>query len=194
MLSRKFLCHINVKLSVSRLGGRKYLVKYICKGRVRATNQVQNETRRYNQINNFVEGRYVSASEASMKILEFGYVDIQSVVVRLDVHLDGHHILYYRKRNDRAPADRNRSGIKRTGWFQSNKLHQSARRLLYSEYAMYFARNRSSRKRKPRAAFKVKRRINNDILNDDEEISAQQRQVIQLHLQSPQEYDRQSPA
>lgn len=94
--------------------------------------------KRYDEINNHVEGRYVNALKVAWMILGFGYVSRQKVVVRLDVHLDVHHTVYYRKGIEQRAAENDRPRTKITEWFESNKIHETARRLLYSDYAMYF--------------------------------------------------------
>lgn len=62
-LSKTFSCNINLELCAPKLGGIKYLVNYVCKLRERITTQLQNETSRHDEINNFVKDSYVSASE-----------------------------------------------------------------------------------------------------------------------------------
>lgn len=68
------------------------------------TMKQQNEIRRHDQNKNFVEGQYVSASEAAWRILGFGYVDRQPLVVQLDIHLRVHHTVYYNEGNEQAAA------------------------------------------------------------------------------------------
>ncbi len=70
-----FPCHMNVELCVSRAGGIKYLLKHICKGSDRMTMEIVEETGRYNEIEQFQDARYVSASEAAWRILSFDIVD-----------------------------------------------------------------------------------------------------------------------
>ncbi len=43
-LMRMFHCHMNIELCVSRVGGIKYLFKYICKGSDRVTMEIVEET------------------------------------------------------------------------------------------------------------------------------------------------------
>ncbi|CDF40520.1 ATP dependant DNA helicase [Chondrus crispus] len=64
-LLRTLACHINVKLCVSRVGGIKYLFKYVCKGSDRVTMEIIAENERNDEISNFQDARYVSASEAT---------------------------------------------------------------------------------------------------------------------------------
>ncbi len=96
-LMRMFHCHMNVELWVPRVGGIKYLFKYICKGSDRVTMEIVEETGRYNEIEQFRDARYVSASEAAWRFLAFGIVDNDPPVYRLEVHTEGHHTVYFRE-------------------------------------------------------------------------------------------------
>ncbi len=59
---RMFHCLMKLYLCVSRVGGIKYLFKYICQGSDRVTMEMVEETGRYNEIEQFQDARYVSAS------------------------------------------------------------------------------------------------------------------------------------
>ena len=62
LLLRSFACHLNVEFCVSRVGGIKYLFKYVCKGQDRVTMEITAENECYDEISNFQDARYVSAS------------------------------------------------------------------------------------------------------------------------------------
>ena len=69
ILIRIFNCHINVELCISRVGSVKYLFKYFCKGKNHATvdlvsEDAANPNQKLKEIKNYVDARYVSASEA----------------------------------------------------------------------------------------------------------------------------------
>ncbi len=105
-LMRMFHFYMNVQLCVSRVGGIKYLFKYICKGSERVTMQIVEETGRYNEIAQFQDARYVSASEAAeaaCSILAFDVVDNHPTVYRLEVHTEGNHTVYFRE-SEKQPA------------------------------------------------------------------------------------------
>ncbi len=72
---RMFHCHMNVEQCVSRVGGMKYLFKYICQGSDCVTMEMVEEIGRYNEIEQFQAARYVSSSEAAWRILVFDIVD-----------------------------------------------------------------------------------------------------------------------
>ena len=190
-LSRMFECHINVELCISRIGGIKYLFKYITKGRDRVTIEFRNESGTrivYDEIKNFQEARYVSASEAAWRLLGYTYVEREPLVVRLEVHLEGQHTVFYHEGNEVAAANRDKAGTKLTEWFEANKKYPSAKRLLYCDYGKYFTWHRKSKTWKPRQQFKVRNNNRNraerqeesneelnaerqnDIMNDQPEI------------------------
>ncbi len=91
---RMFHCHMNVELCVSRVGGIKYLLKYISKGSDRVTMERFQETGGYNEIEQFQGAPYVSASEAAWRILACDIIDNDPPVYRLEVHTEGHHTVY----------------------------------------------------------------------------------------------------
>jgi hypothetical protein len=58
-LTTKYNCHINVEIC-SSITAIKYLFKYVYKGHDRATVEIIND-----EINLYLDARYISASEAS---------------------------------------------------------------------------------------------------------------------------------
>jgi hypothetical protein len=79
-LSATYDCHINVECAVS-LGSFKYAFKYIQKGGDLAGIEVS----RRDEIKRWIEGRYISASEAAWRIFHFDMHDQVPNVVRLQV-------------------------------------------------------------------------------------------------------------
>ncbi len=68
-LLRMFQCHMNVEVCVSRVGSIEYLFKYVCKGSDRVSVQFSGEARVVNEIDQFIDARYISASEAAWRIM-----------------------------------------------------------------------------------------------------------------------------
>ncbi|CDF36818.1 partial DNA helicase [Chondrus crispus] len=58
--------------------------------------EITAENERYDEISNFQDARYVSASEAAWRLFSFDIVDRNPPVVRLAVHLPNHHTVYPR--------------------------------------------------------------------------------------------------
>lgn len=65
ILSRTFDCHINVEYCHS-VKAISYICKYVCKGC-----DVANISLKFNEIERFLHGWYISAGEAVWRILEF---------------------------------------------------------------------------------------------------------------------------
>lgn len=108
--------------------------------------QFQNETATLDEIKVFVKGRYVSASRAGRRTLQFGYVGWQTFVERLDAYPGVHHNAYYQGGYEQTAVGRKTPGTKIAEWFESNKVHASSRGLVYSGYAMYFIWNCAGKK------------------------------------------------
>ncbi|CDF37017.1 ATP dependant DNA helicase [Chondrus crispus] len=138
LLLRSFACHLNVELCVSRVGGIKYLFKYVCKGQDRVTMEITAENECHDEISNFQDARYVSASEAARRLFSFDIVDRNPPVVRLAVHLPNHHTVYFEEGRDQEAALRPASGTKLTEWFKANEKYPSARHLRYHKFPRYF--------------------------------------------------------
>src|ERR1700737_244345 len=78
-LSAKFNCHINVKVATT-VTAVKYLFKYVYKGHDRAVYQMVNDGaddqhQLINEIDEFLDGRYVSAPECVYRIFAFPLQD-----------------------------------------------------------------------------------------------------------------------
>lgn len=155
-LSVMFQCHLNVELCVSRIGGIKYLFKYVCKGSDRVTIEMVRGEQRYDEIGHFQDARYVSASEALWRLFQFEIIDKQPTVVRLDVHLENYHTVYFREERQQQAANRPRPGTKITEWFAANRRWPGAFHIKYAEFPCYFTWNKSPKCWKPRAKFRVK--------------------------------------
>ncbi len=115
-LATKYHAHINVEIC-SSISGVKYLYKYVYKGPDRATVVVERQANRHGQENNvqvvvangegqnhdeikaYLEGRYVSASEASWRLFSFRMHEGTPSITRLAVHEPRMHKVVY---NDNA--------------------------------------------------------------------------------------------
>ncbi|CDF40018.1 unnamed protein product [Chondrus crispus] len=64
LLLRSFALHLNVELCVSRVGGIRYLFKYVCKGQDRVTMEITAKNECYDEISNFQDARYVEQEAA----------------------------------------------------------------------------------------------------------------------------------
>ncbi|CDF77379.1 unnamed protein product [Chondrus crispus] len=154
VLLRSFACHLNVELCVSRVGGVKYLFKYLCKGQDRVTMEITAENERYDEISNFQDARYVSASEAAWRLFSFDIVDRNPPVVRLAVHLPNHHTVYFEEGREQEAALRPATGTKLTEWFKANEKYPSARHIRYHKFPRYFTWKTHTKSWSPRATLR----------------------------------------
>lgn len=87
-----FDCHINLEIC-SNITAVKYIYKYVYKGPDRAEIVIvpaEQEPPNPNEVQEYQRGRYVSASEASLRILQFPMHKEFPSVQRLPVHLPNH--------------------------------------------------------------------------------------------------------
>ena len=84
-LIKRYDCHINVEVC-SGIRAIKYLHKYVTKG---VDNIQAGFMNRKNEINRFLNYRYVTAPEAFWKIFHYKIHDRSHSIINLTVHLEG---------------------------------------------------------------------------------------------------------
>ena len=101
-----FECHVNVEIC-SSVKSVKYLHKYVYKGHDCAEvalqaigteadpAAVEGHVRGRDEIQEYVDGRYVSASEAAWRLFQFSMHDISPSVTRLAVHVENGQQVYF---------------------------------------------------------------------------------------------------
>ncbi len=156
-LATKYHAHINVEICLS-IFAVKYLYKYVYEGLDRATvvvkrrvnmpgqdNKAQavianGEWQNRDEIKTYLEGHYVSASEASWRLFSFRMHDETPSVTRLAVHEPGMHTVVY---NDNASifetvnSEQNQKTTL-TEYFQANIDYPLAREVTYMDFPSVF--------------------------------------------------------
>lgn len=133
-LTIKYNAHINVELCAS-FSSVKYVYKYVFKGHDRAQVSIDSQ----NEIQNFLDARYVSAAEACWRLFSFSLHDENPKHQRLMIHLPDQEIVYFNE-NDNA-EDLNNRTVKLTtltAFFLMNSENEFARTLLYTEFPEHF--------------------------------------------------------
>ena len=144
-LAAKYGAHINIE-SCTSSSAIKYLFKYIYKGHDRATVVIQqpaqdgvqagNVPREIDEIIDFIDGRYVSASEAAWRIYGFRMHSAYPSVTRLHIHLPGQFMHAFRP--DEPIADvLERAALERsslTAFFNYNRDHPNEPASLYHDF------------------------------------------------------------
>lgn len=154
-VTRAFDCHINAEFCISRVGSLKNLLKYVCKGRVREKVSLAPEgpNHVHDKIENYVDNRYVSASQAIWSLPGYTYIDQKPPVIRLDVNHTGHQNLYFEEGEMREAAARASNGTKLLLWFKSNQDYPNAQDLSYVDFTRRFSWQKG--KWKSRGKFKL---------------------------------------
>ena len=130
-LSQKFNCHINVEACMS-IAAVKYLYKYIYKGHDRADVLIH-EVWHHDEIQHYINTRYVSPGEAVWHIFSFPMQDKSHSVERLPVHTaDFQQVVFEEGREEEALA-RAEGDTKLTGWFKLNQEDIRFRNVLYAD-------------------------------------------------------------
>ncbi|CAC5384605.1 unnamed protein product [Mytilus coruscus] len=95
----KYSAHINFEIC-SSVKAVKYLNKYVYKGHdkiMAGIQTIQADSEDHNEITQFVDARYVSASEGSWRIFHYDLHNRSPAIQRLAVHLPGQEQIVYTK-------------------------------------------------------------------------------------------------
>ncbi|GBO22921.1 hypothetical protein AVEN_119394-1 [Araneus ventricosus] len=144
---KKCNAHINVEVCAS-IKSVKYLHKSMYKGHDAASIRYENEnTLDHDEILSFLDGRYVSATEAMWRFNEFNLSEKFHTVVRLAVHLPGRQAIVYQDgQEEEAVARAATRQTTLTAWFELNKSDKDSHNYLYTDIAHYYTFNKSAMK------------------------------------------------
>ncbi|XP_074370672.1 uncharacterized protein LOC141711871 [Apium graveolens] len=149
----RFQCHTNLEICNS-FRSLKYLFKYCLKGHDTATmylrKKINNkkgctttitpEKQPLDEVKQYLDGRYVCASEASWRIFGFDIHSRWPSVERLPIHLpNDKHVSFKGSQNLQEVFDN--AGTKKSkleAWFNANKTYAEAPNLTYSEFPSKF--------------------------------------------------------
>lgn len=133
MLCRVFNAHINVEFCNS-VQAIKYICKYNNKGSDQATFSVQNNA---DEIANYLNGRYISTSEAVWRIFSFSIHERYPTVTHLAVHLENGQRVYFSSANLQQVIQ-NPPSTTLTAFFSLCSRDDFAKTLLYCEVPSYY--------------------------------------------------------
>ncbi|EGT58459.1 hypothetical protein CAEBREN_15442 [Caenorhabditis brenneri] len=168
-LIEKYQCHINLEYC-GTFSSVKYLYKYVYKGTTRAcilikVDQHGNETVVSDEIQQFLDTRYVCAPEAAHHIFQFPMSYRSVSVSQLPIHLPGEKTVIFEAGKESEAVDRARTKkSKLEAWFKVNDMcHNSqlpngdlpaglrdSRKFFYHEMPEHFVFNASSSTWQPR--------------------------------------------
>ena len=138
-LTLMFDCHINVEVC-SSVACVKYLYKYIYKGYdcanlvVTADGSVE-----HNEVNHFVDTRYVSSYEGMWRLLENIMHDRSHAVTKLQIHLPNQQLVYFEEGNEEEAVEQaGQRNTNLTAYFQLNSEDAKACQYLYREIPFHY--------------------------------------------------------
>jgi hypothetical protein len=146
----KYQAHINVEWC-NKSRSIKYLFKYIHKGEDRAT-VILSTGNKYDEIQIYLDARYLSAGEAAWRIFGFELQHRQPSVQRLQFHLPDEQMVVF---PDSTDIDKivSRPGIEKTmftEWMTANQLYEDAHDLTYAEFPTKWTWHAKTKEWKPR--------------------------------------------
>ncbi|KAG2984877.1 hypothetical protein PC121_g22427 [Phytophthora cactorum] len=104
--SQKYNCHINVEVCTA-ITAVKYLYKYVYKGSDKAVITVEavrgegNQTQtKPNEILRFLNARYISPVEASMRLLDYPVQGKTHAITQLTIHLENEQMVAFRSSDE----------------------------------------------------------------------------------------------
>ncbi|RWS25337.1 uncharacterized protein B4U80_04936 [Leptotrombidium deliense] len=141
-LLMKYDCHMNVEYCHSVMG-IKYIHKYIHKGHDRARIKVSNysnledTTVVCDEIQDYVDSRYLSANECAWRIFELPLHGRSHAVERLPVHLPGSNRVLFEEGQEQEAVTKN-CDTKLTAFFKLNKMDENANSIRYEDIPSYY--------------------------------------------------------
>ncbi|KAJ2929201.1 hypothetical protein H1R20_g7887, partial [Candolleomyces eurysporus] len=150
-LCAEFDCHINLECAIS-LASVRYSFKYLHKGPDCGSAEVSQD----NEVKTYIDGRYISATDAVWRIFHFPIHEQHPPVVRLQIHLPGEQNVVYRddqEINEVLAANANKRTTL-TAFFEANADNgpagDRARTLTYAELPHHFVWDQNTLKWKLR--------------------------------------------
>jgi hypothetical protein len=127
-----FNAHINIEVSAG-IRTVKYLFKYVYKGPDRVAAMIVGPT---NEIQQYIDGRYLSAAEGVASLLSFKKHTEWPPVTRLVVHLPGQHNVIFNENEDLAiVAERvARQKTTLTAYFAYNAQNVDGQQVVYIDF------------------------------------------------------------
>lgn len=176
-LLAKFDCHINVEVC-STVKSIKYIYKYIYKGydcaTLRFSKSNDNEVV-YDEVDSYLNCRYVGSVEAAWRIFEYEMHFQTHHVERLDLHLPGQQVVYFREGAEEQVVANPRQ-TKLQAFFKLNQIDDSANNLLYLDIPQHYVWNDSDKK------WTKRQRGGNKVISRMYTVSPKNKELFHLRL------------
>ncbi|KAJ8984535.1 hypothetical protein NQ317_006821 [Molorchus minor] len=185
----KYNCHINVEC-VSSTNSVKYLYKYFFKSVDMALVRIAVNDRdqvNYDEIETFLNARYLAPPEASWHILQFPMSHNTHTVYRLCVHLPERQVVRFQPGFEQQALDRHET-TPLTAWFNLNRIDIQARQYLYTEIPLHYVWQQAQRRwtQRRRGGDKIVVRLYN-VNGRNQELYCLR--LLLLHVRGAQNYE-----
>ena len=167
-ISLKFNAHINVEV-VTSVESVKYIYKYTHKGSDRVVVRLANGQDKditNDEVERYVNARYIGASEAYWRLYEFPISQRYPAVEKLPLHLENEQVVFFQPDTARATAEKSPPETKLTAYFQLNQTDETARNVLYPDMYQFYTYNQQTKK-----WIKRKRNLRKHPTNNPEQMS-----------------------
>uniref|UniRef100_A0A182N6N5 ATP-dependent DNA helicase n=1 Tax=Anopheles dirus TaxID=7168 RepID=A0A182N6N5_9DIPT len=133
-LSHKYNCHINVEVCTT-VTSVKYLYKYVYKGHDRIAVSLNESV---DEIQQYLDARYISASESCWRIMRFEIQAKSHTIVQLPIHLEHQQSVLFRPQDTVAAVLNRGHNTMLTRFFELAANDNFAKTLTYQEIPMYY--------------------------------------------------------
>ncbi|XP_065677359.1 uncharacterized protein LOC136092750 [Hydra vulgaris] len=102
-------------------------------------NVLINEQANHDEVNTFLDCRYVGAPEAFWQIFEYPISPMSHTIIRLKVHLPENQIVYFREREEQVVLERAaQRDTHLTAWFKLSSKNEEAHHYSYVDIPNHF--------------------------------------------------------
>ena len=127
-------CHINVE-SCSSIKSIQYLFKYQYKGSVQATMQIIQKQQNHDEVQRFLNTRYVSSMEATWRIFNFDICAVKPNVLQVTLHfLQEQTVTFLHGMDSAMSALSKNEHTQLTKYFEMNLLNCDAQDTFYHDF------------------------------------------------------------
>ena len=144
LLSLRYNAHVNCEI-VHSVEAAKYLYKYITKGSDRVVFTVRkgqpDQQRGHDEVETFINARYISASEAFWRIYQFPIHNRKPAIEKLPCHLPNEQTVIFEESEAGNVADEGPPTTKLVDYFLLNQQDAQARTILYPDIPHFYTWN-----------------------------------------------------
>ena len=133
--------HINVEVCHS-IQSVKYIYKYIYKGLDYISAEIVDVE---NEIVKYLDGRYITATEAAYRLLGFPLHYESATVTALPIHLEDKQTIMYNTEKPLEEQIEKACRTKLTAWMDLNSYDLNARGILYQDIPRFYTWNKSTK-------------------------------------------------